>query len=85
MTVEGCQGKRGITIEEKICPNCGAEVEIISIDTSAVCEKCGFTIYNDALNCVQWCKYARECVGETMYEQLMKVVENQKNRRMESA
>lgn len=84
MIFEGCQGKKDITIEDKICPNCGAELEIFSIDTSVTCEKCGFTIYNDALSCVQWCQYAKKCVGDTMYEHLMKVAEDQKNRRMEN-
>lgn len=84
MIFEGCQGKKDITIEDKICPNCGSELEIFSIDTSVSCEKCGFVVYNDALNCVQWCKYARKCVGDTMYEHLMKVAENQKSRRMGS-
>jgi hypothetical protein len=36
---------------------------------TAVCE-CGFVAYNDAQNCVQWCEYARECVGDEMYEHL---------------
>ena len=40
MIFEGCQGKKDITIEDKICPNCGAELEIFSIDTSVTCEKC---------------------------------------------
>ena len=73
----GCQGKPEIKIYEKKCPNCGSEIEIFSIDTDATCEKCGFTIYNDTLNCVQWCKYAKLCVGEAMYNQMKKIAENQ--------
>ena len=76
--MEGCQGKPQLQIFEKTCPNCGAEIEIFSVDTEATCEKCGFTIYNDTLNCVQWCKYARQCVGDKMYEQMMKIAERQK-------
>ena len=76
--LEGCQGKPQLQIFEKTCPNCGAEIEIFSVDTEATCEKCGFTIYNDTLNCVQWCKYARQCVGDKMYEQMMKIAERQK-------
>ena len=78
MIMEGCQGKPQLQIFEKTCPNCGAEIEIFSVDTEATCEKCGFTIYNDTLNCVQWCKYARQCVGDKMYEQMMKITERQK-------
>ena len=53
MIMEGCQGKPQISIMDKICPQCGHEIEIFSIDTEAVCENCGFTIYNDTLTCVQ--------------------------------
>jgi ribosomal protein S27E len=78
MIMEGCQGKPQLQVFEKTCPNCGAEIEIFSVDTEATCEKCGFTIYNDTLNCVQWCKYARQCVCDKMYEQMMKIAERQK-------
>lgn len=79
MIMDGCQGKpRTPTIEEKICPNCGSTVEVFSTDTEVACENCGYVVYNDALSCVQWCKYARQCVGDAMYEQMMKIAENQK-------
>ena len=35
--------------------------------------RCGFVIYNDKLSCVQWCKYARRCVGEETYQSLMEI------------
>lgn len=81
MVLQGCQGKADITVEEKICPRCGHEIEIFSIDPEAVCDNCGFVIYNDALNCVQWCAYARQCVGDERYEQLMAVAKSQKERK----
>ena len=46
MIMEGCKGKPQISIMDKICPQCGHEIEIFSIDTEAVCENCGFTIYD---------------------------------------
>ena len=74
MIFEGCQSKsKQISIEGRICPNCGNMIEIFSVDTEAVCDKCGFTVYNDKLSCVQWCKYARQCVGDKMYENMMEV------------
>ena len=86
MIHEGCQGKpRTPTIIEKICPNCGAEIEMFSIDTEMACEKCGFVAYNDSLSCVQWCKYAKECVGEEMYEARMKIAAQQKEERRKGA
>ena len=82
--LDGCQGKlRTPTIIEKICPNCGAEIEMFSIDTQMPCEKCGFIAYNDTLSCVQWCAYARECVGEEMYEAMMQIAQQQKRQRGE--
>ena len=74
MTMSGCQGKpRTPTILEKICPNCGSEIELFSIDSQRACEHCGFVAYNDTLSCVQWCKYARQCVGDEMYEKMMEI------------
>ena len=82
MILDGCQGKpRTPEIIEKICPNCGAVIEMFSVDTEMACEKCGFVVYNDTLSCVQWCKYAKECVGEEMYNHMMKIAESQKARR----
>ena len=81
MIMDGCQGKpRTPEILEKICPRCGHEIEMFSTDTEVACENCGFIAYNDTLSCVQWCKYARQCVGEEMYEQMMKI----KNRKEEA-
>ena len=50
------------------------------VDTQMPCEHCGFVAYNDTLSCVQWCKHARKCVGDEMYEQMMRVLEKQKER-----
>ena len=81
MTMSGCQGKpRTPTIEEKICPQCGNLIELFSIDTQIPCDKCGFVAYNDSLSCVQWCKYARKCGGDEMYEHMMKIAAEQKAR-----
>ncbi len=83
-TMEGCQGKpRTPTLLEKTCPQCGSVIEIFSIDTEVVCDTCGFVAYNDTLTCVQWCKYARKCVGDEMYEHMMEIVALQKKRSAE--
>ena len=86
MMFEGCQGKpRTPTIIEKIWPQCGELIEMFSIDTQMACEKCGFVAYNDTLSCVQWCKYAKECVGEEKYEAMMQIAEQQKKQRRKGA
>ena len=86
MMFEGCQGKpRTPTIHEKICPRCGSVIELFFIDTEVACDTCGFVAYNDTLSCVQWCKYARQCVGEEMYNHMMEIAENQKKKKEDAA
>lgn len=86
MIMEGCQAKpRTPTIKEKLCPQCGHVIELFSIDTEVACDNCGFVAYNDDLSCVQWCKYARKCVGDEMYEQYMAIAQKQRERKEESA
>lgn len=71
--LDNCPGAANIrtpTLAVKKCPRCGAEVEVFSNDVSVNCSACGFTVYNDILSCVQWCTYARECVGEETYRML---------------
>ena len=80
MIMEGCQGKPQISIMKRTCPQCGHEVEIFSVDTQVACENCGFVIYNDTLTCVQWCKYARKCMGDEMVERLLAVARQKKER-----
>ena len=79
--LSGCQGKESITIEDRVCPQCGADIEIFSIDVSAKCENCGFEIYNDKLKCVQWCQYAEQCVGPEQYKQYKAIQASQAARR----
>ena len=84
MIMEGCQGKpRTPTLEEKRCPRCGSIIEIFSTDTEVACEHCGQVVYNDTLSCVQWCQYARKCVGDEMYEHMMEIARAQKARAQE--
>jgi len=70
-----CPGAANIkgapTLKIKICPECGTEIELFSVDTQAKCEKCGFIAYNDMLHCIAWCRYARECVGDEIYVRMM--------------
>lgn len=58
------------TLEVKICPQCGKEIELFSTDARRVCE-CGFEAFNEVLSCIKWCQYARDCVGDEMYERLV--------------
>jgi len=82
MIYTGCQSKsKEITLEERICPQCGNVIELFSVDTEVTCEHCGFVAYNDTLSCVQWCQYAKQCVGEEMYERMMEIARRNKEER----
>ena len=73
--LEKCPGTKTIlqpTIKLKNCPKCGEEVEYLSTDMKMDCPKCGFTMYNNLASCVQYCEYAKECVGEELYNRIMK-------------
>jgi len=70
MALTACPGAAQLKqpeIIEKICPECGREIELFTIDTHMPCE-CTFIAYNDTQSCIKWCAYARECVGDEVYE-----------------
>lgn len=74
---EKCPGSSNIlmpTIKLKTCPECGGEVEVVSTDMQTNCPDCGFTTYNNVVSCVQWCAFAKECLGEQLYERLLSAV-----------
>jgi hypothetical protein len=54
------------------CPNCGAEVEIWSDEFKRPCPKCRKMVLRPGgMSCLEWCKQAKECVGEATYESWM--------------
>ena len=69
----GAVNLRTPNLSIKKCPQCRNEVEIFTNDVKVACDRCGFVIYNDLLSCVQWCRYAKECVGEETYRKLMEM------------
>jgi len=55
------------------CPSCGEEVEIWTDEIRGVCSNCGRTMFREgAMSCLEWCKFAQECVGEATYDRYMK-------------
>lgn len=82
MTISGCPGAAAIRgapdLKIKICPECGEEIELFSNEMTTACTRCGFVAYNDTQSCIVWCKYARECVGDEIYEQYIKAQQAQK-------
>jgi hypothetical protein len=52
------------------CSGCGSEVEIWSDEATGVCPGCSGTVFrSETQSCVDYCKYARECLGADKYKQ----------------
>jgi predicted RNA-binding Zn-ribbon protein involved in translation (DUF1610 family) len=55
------------------CPSCGEEVEIWTDEIRGVCSNCGRTLFREGtMSCLEWCKFAEECVGAETYGRYMK-------------
>ena len=54
------------------CPFCAREVEVWSDEAGASCPGCKRMVSrNLAQCCLDWCKYAKECVGEERYKKYL--------------
>ncbi len=74
-----CPGQDGrrIRIRDIQCPGCRYMVEIFSDELKRRCPQCRKWVYQENLpSCVDWCKLARECIGETRWKELNKGGEN---------
>lgn len=72
--VDPCPGAANLritTLSIKNVPGVAGDVELYSSDISVKCSNCGFVVYNNIASCVQGCRYAKECVGEEMYNKVM--------------
>ena len=77
----GCPGSVRLKtpgLREKTCPVCGGVIETFTTDVTTRCESYGFVAYNDMQSCIQWCEYARQCVGDELYEKLVAAPRRQK-------
>ena len=69
-----CPGSKDIKSpkpEEIKCRHCGAEVEIWTDETETKCKERGNM--NSRLigpTCLDWCAFAKECVGEDKYRRI---------------
>ena len=54
------------------CPSCGYEVEIWTDEISVSCRNCSTVVtrFQD-MNCIEWCKIARDCIGDRQYASYM--------------
>lgn len=59
--------------EEIKCPYCASEVEIWTDEVRAICSKCKKAVLREQMqSCLDWCRYAKECVGENIYNKYLK-------------
>jgi anaerobic ribonucleoside-triphosphate reductase len=59
-----CPGAVNLRLEVKVCPACGAEVEIFSDEYKTTCTNCGSELFRDLASCIDWCPYAKKCLDE---------------------
>ena len=72
---QSCPGSRTIKDPRPqyvSCKHCGTELEIWSDEAKVTCPKC-LTIYfqEQNLTCLEWCSFARQCVGDETYARLV--------------
>ncbi|MFH0847440.1 MAG: phosphohydrolase [Chloroflexota bacterium] len=68
-----CPGQDGrdLKVDVMRCPGCGAEVEIFSDEFRVRCQKCKkWVCRKEVPSCYQWCRSARECLGEAKWQEL---------------
>jgi len=74
------QSSRDIKVGIYVCQNCGLEVEIFSDEMRAKCPKCGKFVQKEKVpSCIEWCKSARECLGEKRWKEIQEVLRGEKN------
>ena len=68
MSFKRCPGSMAFAqpkIELVRCPHCGDDAEVWTDEAEGKCRKCGRAVCRTATqSCVDWCKYARDCLGE---------------------
>ncbi len=67
-----CPGQlRLASAQNIICVHCGYTAEIFSDEIRITCPQCRNLIFNQKLpTCLDWCRAAKECIGEEKYKQL---------------
>jgi DNA-directed RNA polymerase subunit RPC12/RpoP len=69
----GSQKFRQPEPKDIICPYCKTEAEIWTDEGEIVCPNCKNKIARSARqSCLDWCRYARECVGDEIYNRYIK-------------
>ena len=71
------QDRRDITASLHPCPDCGHMVELFSDEMLARCRRCGAKVERESVpSCIQWCKAAKQCLGEDRWKRVMEALGN---------
>ena len=55
------------------CPTCSEEIEMWTDEIQVTCPNCKNTVMREGgASCLDWCKYAKECVGDNTYNKYIK-------------
>jgi predicted RNA-binding Zn-ribbon protein involved in translation (DUF1610 family) len=71
--INKCPGQddRNLKAEILTCLDCGYRIEIFSDEVKVKCPQCKSLVCRDRLpSCIDWCKFARECIGEEKWKRL---------------
>ena len=76
MAIDFCPGSKKFKEpqpENVKCPSCGTEVEVWTDEIKFLCPSCKNTTIRqqEGASCLDWCKYAKECVGGATYNKYM--------------
>ena len=74
MAIDFCPGSskfRQPEPEEIKCPSCAEVIEIWTDEIKVACPKCKNVVMRkiEGASCLDWCKYAKECVGDEKLKQ----------------
>lgn len=76
MIISKCPGSLGFRQPQPEiikCLVCGSEVEIWTDEVKINCPKCKVEIMRKGSStCLDWCRYAKQCVGEELYKKYLK-------------
>ncbi|MBL7129937.1 MAG: hypothetical protein ISS45_00785 [Candidatus Omnitrophica bacterium] len=68
------------------CPYCSEEVEIWTDEVKAICSNCKKTVIREVgASCLDWCKYAKECVGVQIYKKHLERKRKQKDKKLDNS
>ncbi len=75
------QDRRDIKASLHPCPDCGHMVELFSDEMHARCRKCGAKVERESVpSCIQWCKAAKQCLGEERWKRVMEALEKPRDK-----